>query len=209
MTILIADDHTIVRRGVTYMIRDRFPVAQVWEASDADELLSLLKERTFGLLMCDINMPGCNNLAIIDTVRQLSPETPILMFSAFREELYGWRCIKAGAKGYLQKDSPEEEMLRAIQMVYDGKVYISPALQKHLLEQDVTSRQHPLSGLSQRELDIAVMVAAGKRLKEIGATLDLHVSSVNTYKRRVFEKLKIDNVADLIALLESSNRSDS
>jgi len=201
MNILIADDHAIVRAGLIYVIKNHMAVSSIFEAGDLDGVEAVLMAQDVDLIICDINMPGFDTTAVITTIKALAPAIRILMFSAYNEDLYGWRYLKAGAHGYLHKERGEEEMVRAIQMVVTNRIYVSQDLQQHLLIDKTGNQTSPIDNLSARELDIARLLIKGKGLKEISALLDIHVSSVSTYKRRVFEKLMIDNVADLITIL--------
>ena len=205
MNILIADDHSIVRTGLIFIIKSQISNPNIYEASNVDHLENILRQHDVDLIICDINMPGFDHAEIITTIKTIAPAVRILMFSAYSEDIYGLRYLKAGAHGYLHKESTEEETIKAIRMVIANRTYFSSNLQQHLLADKEETPAHPLSSLSSRELDVAGLVGKGKTLKEISNLLNIHVSSVSTYKRRVFEKLGIDNVADLITIINKGN----
>lgn len=198
--ILIADDHTIVRYGAALIIKELLPGGQVTEAENFNQALKLLDSQSFDLLILDINIPGGNNLQMIDVIRLHQPRIKILIFSAYDEQLFALRYLQAGVDGYLVKHSPEDELKTAIRTVLNNEKYISPTVKQHLLN-GLTTRnnipQNPLHTLSNRELEVMQLLIKGSSVAEIGTVLSLQISTVSTYKARIFEKLEVANVIEL------------
>lgn len=198
--ILVADDHAIVRYGTTLIIKEMLPGVRVREAENFHQTLKLLDSQPFDLLVLDINIPGGNNLQMIDVIRLHQPRIKILIFSAYDEQLFALRYFQAGVDGYLVKHSPEEELKSAIRMVLNQEKYISPTVKQHLLN-GLVARQHtpgnPLQALSNRETEVMQLLVKGSGVAEISSALSLQVSTVSTYKSRIFEKLEVSNVIEL------------
>lgn len=198
--ILIADDHTIVRYGATLIIKEMFPGGQVSEAMSFTQALKILDSQPFDLLILDINIPGGNNLQMIDVLRLHQPKIKILIFSAYDEQLFALRYLQAGVDGYLVKHSPEDELKTAIRTVLNNEKYISPTVKQHLLNGLSTRSniaRNPLHALSNRELEVMQLLVKGSSVADIGTVLSLQISTVSTYKARIFEKLEVGNVIEL------------
>lgn len=196
--ILIADDHLVVQQGMRAIIRDFLPKALVSLAGTLDEALRLLKNEGPDLLILDINIPGGNSFQMIEQVRSVCPGARILLFSAYDERVYGLRYLKTGINGYLQKNSSEKETRYAIIKVLTEGRYISSQVQDLLLDNYPHPRMDRLSTLSNRELEIARLMINGERTSGIADKLELKLSTVSTYKNRIFEKLNVSNISELI-----------
>ncbi len=200
-TILVADDHSIVRLGVSQIISTLSIPSAVEEASTFDEVIACLETRPVDLLILDINIPGGNNLQMIDAVRLRQPGIRILMFSGYDEQLFAINYIQAGADGYLVKYSPEEEIRSAISTVIGGQKYMSAATKEQLINMLHSQRepsQNPLSILSGREIEVMYLLTKGIPVARIADMLNLQVTTVSTYKTRIFEKLQISNIVELL-----------
>lgn len=189
MKILIADDHSVVRQGVSLMLKDTFDEIEIEQADSFYETLNLVKDNKFDLLMLDINLPGGDNVSMIEDVRGLQDNLKILMFSAYEEDQYGLRYLQAGAEGYLNKLSSEEKILEAVRAVLDGGVYFGSSVNAAALK-DI----NPLDTLSAREMEIAGMLVKGEGNLEIANKLGIGMSTVSTYKSRIFEKMGVTNI---------------
>lgn len=199
--VLIADDHSIVRYGTSFVIKEMLPTGTIREAHNFDQALKLLEADRFDLMVLDINIPGGNNLQMIDVIRLRQPHVKILIFSGYDEQVYALRYLQAGADGYLVKQAPEAELKMAIQTLQNNDKYISPTVRQSLLNGLSTKKafsHNPLTSLSNREMEIMQQLVMGAAVAEIGATLGLQMSTVSTYKSRIFEKLKVTNVVDLV-----------
>jgi DNA-binding NarL/FixJ family response regulator len=192
MKILIADDHSVVRQGVSLMLKDAFDTIEIEQADSFYETLNMVKDTEFDLLLLDINLPGGDNASMIADVRGLQKDLKILMFSAYEEDQYALRYLQAGAQGYLNKLSSEEKILEAVHAVLDGGVYFGNSI-----DAIVAKDMNPLDSLSARELEIAGMLVKGEGNLEIANKLGIGMSTVSTYKSRIFEKLGVTNIVTM------------
>jgi two-component system invasion response regulator UvrY len=202
--ILLADDHAVVRHGISLIIKDFLPDAEIIHAHDFPFLLEQLKVHEAELVVCDVNMPGCDSFQIISAIRDIQPDIKILIFSAYPEDLYAGRYIQEGANGYLHKDADTETIKIAITTVLRKGRFISDQLLEKYLQGDNTINKdgNPLKNLSNREMEVAVLLTQGLGLLEMSNALNLHISTVSTYKTRVFEKLSISNIPELLVVFK-------
>lgn len=197
INIIIVDDHAVVRKGVIQMIADNLNFYQIDEASSGNELLEKVKTNKYDIVILDISMPGKDGLDTIKELRQISPDTPVLVFSMYPEDQYAIRLLKAGASGYLNKDCETSEFLKAIERVSKGLKYISPQLGEILIN-NLESGELPLhETLSDREFQVMCMLAKGKTPTIVANELGLSVNTVSTYRIRILEKLKLNNTTEL------------
>ncbi|WP_284653067.1 response regulator transcription factor [Flavobacterium terrisoli] len=205
-TFLIADDHSIVRQGVSLLIKELFFSAKIHQAGSFRETLKVLRETKIDLLVLDINFPDGNSLNIIADIKTIQPDIKILIFSAYDEDIYALRYLNAGASGYLNKGSNEEEMKHALKsMMVSGK-YITQNIKDKILDSYISKKPvNPLELLSNREVEVARLLIKGYGNMEIAEHLNIKKSTVSTFKNRIFEKLEIDNLADLIDFFQLYN----
>ena len=199
MLILLADDHAVVRRGLRDILASAFPRARFIEVGTGDEVLSASRNSQCHLLVLDVNMPGRTGVDVLREVKHLSPRTPVLMLSVQPEDQYAIRCLKAGASGYLNKDSAEEELVQAVRKVLSGGRYVSARLSEKLasdLQQPPMKDPHEL--LSDRELEVTRMIASGATLTDIAEALHVSVKTVSTYRSRTLLKMQMQSNADLV-----------
>jgi two-component system, NarL family, invasion response regulator UvrY len=200
-TILVADDHTIVRLGVMHIITTLTLPTEIHEADTFDQVITMLDKQPYDLLILDINIPGGNSLQMIDAVKLRQPRIKILIFSGYDEQLFAINYMQAGADGYLVKYSPEDEIRNAILTVLNHQKYMSAATREQMLNMLNTQRepvQNPLSALSGREIEVMNLLTKGIPVARIAEMLHLQVTTVSTYKTRVFEKLGISNIVELL-----------
>jgi DNA-binding NarL/FixJ family response regulator len=188
MKILIADDHSVIRQGVSLMLRDAFGAIDIEQADSLYETLNLLQENTFDLLLLDINLPGGDNAVMIEDIRNIRSDIKILMFSAYEEDQYALRYLQAGVQGYINKLSSEEKIIEGVNVVLEGGTYFGETIA------NTSKDANPLDTLSARELEIAGMLVKGEGNLEISNKLGIGMSTVSTYKSRIFEKLNVTNV---------------
>jgi two-component system, NarL family, invasion response regulator UvrY len=197
--ILIADDHTIVRKGIIQIILAHFPTAVIGEASSADELIKKSLQGNWDIVITDISMPGRSGVEALHQIKLSKPELPVLILSMYPEEQYAIRVLKAGASGYLNKEVAPAQLITAIQQILSGKKYITAtvadAMTSHLIKAE-TQLPHEL--LSNREFEVMKLLAAGKSTTEIADILMLGLSTVSTYKTRIFTKLNINSTSALM-----------
>jgi DNA-binding NarL/FixJ family response regulator len=194
--IIVADDHSYVRRGVIQILKDEFPFAQIDEASNGDELIQQVMKEEYQLVISDLEMPGKNGLESLERIKELKPEIPVLILSIYDEELYAARTFKAGASGYLNKNSAPEDLIKAIRKIATGKKFMSHET-AHKLEKLQTKKQS-MDTLSNRELLILKLMASGKTTSQISDQLELAATTVSTYRSRILEKLQLNSNAELI-----------
>jgi two-component system invasion response regulator UvrY len=196
--VIIADAHGIMRRGVTNIIKEKWVEVTVLQAETFEQALFHL-EMQADLLILDIDIPGGNGLSTLDLLRITKPKIKILIFSFYDEKIFAMRYIQAGANGYLNKNSHEQDLIKAIQTVMQGKRYISQELNDNLLDMLANNEQgkDPLRLLSKRELEVALHLAQGMRVLEISKKLNLQMGTVSTYKIRTFEKLGVKSIVEL------------
>ncbi|NJO24557.1 MAG: response regulator transcription factor [Bacteroidia bacterium] len=196
--ILIADDHAIVRKGLRQLILDEYPSAVISEVNDVESLVSQVLKAEWDVIICDISMPGRSGVEALQQVKQMKPEIPVLIMSMHSEDQYALRVMKAGASGYLSKDTVHEDLIRAIQTIRQGRKFITAAVAEKLanaFETDAKKKPHEL--LSDREFDVLKMLAGGKSVSEIAEQLLLSPTTVSTYRSRILEKMTMKTNADL------------
>lgn len=198
MKVIIADDHSIVRKGLRQILMEEYPFAQVAEAANAEELIKMTMTGTWDVVITDLSMPGRSGLDALRQIRDAHPKLPVLVLSMHPEDQYAIRVLKAGASGYLNKDTAQEELIQAMRRVLVGKKYISSKVAEQMadvLENNNNNLLH--ESLSDREFDVLKMLAAGKSVSEIAASLSLSSTTVSTYRARILEKMKMKSNADL------------
>lgn len=196
--ILIADDHAIVRRGLRLLLLEEYPSAEIGEAGDAETLVNKIIQQEWDVVVCDISMPGRSGLDALSQIKQISPKLPVLIMSMYPEDQYALRVLKAGAAGYLGKETIHDDIVKAIQTVQLGKKFITATIAEKLakaFEVDTTDQLH--EKLSDREFDVFKMLASGKAVSEIANQFALSVTTVSTYRSRVLEKMGMKSNADL------------
>jgi len=197
--VLIADDHPIVRRGLKQILGEEPDLAVLGEAESSDGVLRLLHQQECDVLVLDIDMPGRSGLGVLQDIREQRPHLPVLMMSVHPEEQFGVRAIKAGAAGYLNKESAPDSLVKAIRKVHAGGKYVSPALGEKLaaaLQTDADRPRH--EALSNREYEILCLLAAGRTATEIADDLDLSVKTISTYRTRILDKMRLRTNAELM-----------
>jgi two-component system invasion response regulator UvrY len=199
MVILLAVDHAVVRRGLMQILMDAFPTAAFLEAANAAEVLRLLSGSACDLLVLDVTMPDRSGVDVLRDVRRLSPRLPILVISVHPEDQYAVRALRAGASGFLNKDTAPEELVLAAKKVLTGGRYVSARLAEKLateLHLDAGKARHDL--LSDREFEVLRMIASGKMVSAIADELHLSVTTVSTYRARILEKMNMTTTAELM-----------
>ncbi|HZQ68202.1 MAG TPA: response regulator transcription factor [Terriglobales bacterium] len=199
MKILIADDHAVVRRGLRETLAEAYSRATFGEAKTAQETLESVARQNWDVVILDISMPGKSGLDILDDLHRLRPKLPILLLSMHPEGQFARRALKAGAAGYLTKESVPEELKEAVRRVQAGGRYVSAALAEKLafdLRKDADIPAHEL--LSDREFQVLRMLASGKTVKQIADQISLSVKTISTYRARILVKTGMKTTAELI-----------
>lgn len=196
--VLIADDHPVVRRGLCQIVAEQSDMSVAGEAADGGEVMHILYREVPDILLLDINMPGRSGLEVLREVRQHYPRLPVLVLSVHPEDQIAVRALRAGASGYLTKDSAPDQLVHAIRKVTSGGKFLTPAAAEALvgsLQQDAEKLPH--EALSDREYSVFLLLASGKRVSQIGAGLSLSVKTVSTYRTRILDKMNMKTNAEL------------
>jgi DNA-binding NarL/FixJ family response regulator len=196
--ILIADDHAIVRKGLKQILEEMPGKVLSDEARNGQEVLQKIWDDNYDMVLLDISMPGNSGLDILKQLKSEWPDLKILILSMHPEEQYAIRALKAGASGYLTKESTPHELVKAIRKISTGKKYVSASLAERIASHLEVMSEKPLHEiLSDREFEVMRKIASGKTVKEIAEELSLSVKTISTYRARILEKMKMKNNAQL------------
>jgi len=199
MRILVCDDHPIVRKGLREILEQEDAPVTVAEAASAQEALELARKKAWDTVVLDITMPGRSGLELLKDLKRERPNVPVLVLSVHPAEQYAIRVLRAGASGYLTKESAPEELLTAVRRIVRGGRYVSPSVGETLVaDLGRPAEDLPHHGLSDREFEIMRLLASGKRASEIGRELNLSVKTVSTYRARVLQKLNLRTTAEIM-----------
>lgn len=196
--ILVVDDHAIVRRGLIQILADHCDMSVIGEASDAAELFALARTQAWDIAILDVSMPGRGGLEVLKELKTEFPSRPVLILSVHPEDQYAVRAFRAGAAGYLTKDSAPVELVNAIRKAMQGGKYVTPSLAERLafnLAPDPDRLPH--EALSDREYQVLCSIASGKTVTEIAEEMSLSVKTISTYRTRLLEKMSLKNNAEL------------
>lgn len=197
--VVIADDHAIVRQGLKQILADIPDMEVFGEACSGDEVLKFIRTDDWNVLLLDIAMPGKNVLELIKLSKQQLPHLPILILSMYPEEQYALRMLRAGADGYLNKESAPEQLVEAIRKIANGGKYISPAMTEKLINELNPNQETTLhSKLTDREYQVFCSICAGKSLTEIARNMSLSIKTISTFKTRIMTKMNMSTNAELI-----------
>ncbi len=204
--ILIADDHEIFRKGVKQLLSEMPDKFIVDEASNGQEVIEKVWKKKYDVVLLDISMPGKNGIDILKDIKSYNPDIQVLILSMYPEEQFAMRALKAKADGYLTKAAKPDELAQAIQKVVTGKKYISSSLADRIAY--YVGMDHPRAlheSLSDREYEVMCMTAAGESVKHIAMKLSLSDKTISTYRTRILNKMKMNNVAQLIQYTIQNN----
>jgi len=197
--ILVADDHSVVRQGIKQIVADDPGMEVVAEAATGQEAVDLVLATPFDVVILDIAMPGKSGLDVLRELKAANPNLKVLVLSMYPEEQYAIRSLRDGASAYLTKGSPPEELIQAIKTVAAGKRYITPSIADRLASYiEESSERPPHETLSDREMQVLVLIGSGKLVTEIANELKLSVKTVSTYRSRILMKMGMESNAQLI-----------
>jgi two-component system invasion response regulator UvrY len=197
--VLIADDHAILRRGLQEILVRELEGAVCGEAKDATEILARIQEAGWDIVILDVSMPGRSGLDVLRDLKAARPKLPVLVLSMHPEDQYGKRMLRAGAAGYMNKESAPEELVKAVRKVLAGGRYVSAALAEKLAFDMSDDTGRPLHEvLSHREFEILRMIGAGRAVSQIAEELHLGVTTVSTYRARILVKMQMTTTAELM-----------
>jgi DNA-binding NarL/FixJ family response regulator len=204
--ILIADDHNVVRQGLTLILENKQGMIVVASCANGTDALNWLRKNECDVALIDIAMPDLNGIDLLNHLKKEKPRLPVLILSAYPEDQYAVRLIKAGAAGYINKVCAPDEIVAAVQSVLAGKRYISPAVVEMLANEiSIPEGRLPHEALSNREHQIFMLLASAKTYAEIAEILKLSVKTVSTYRNRILEKMQLQNNAELMLYAVSNN----
>lgn len=193
--IILADDHSFIRLGLIQILKDEYPGAEIKEVDNGETLVKEVMKAEWDLVISDLDMNGRSGLDALEQIKAVKPELPVLILSIYPEELYAVRALKAGASGYLNKNSAPEELITAIQRISLGKKYITAEVAEKLVDVKYKNKPHEL--LSNREFEVFKLLASGKTLTQIADSLSLAVSTVSTHRSNIMDKLSLSTNAEL------------
>ena len=202
--ILIADDHAVIRTGMKYLLARHFNDVETGEADACSSLMTVLTNGGFTHLILDMQLGDCNSMDLIPRIKEQNPELQILVYTMSPEAIYGKRLLQMGVLGFISKQEEEETLIKALNLFLHGQAYVSDELKQSLEQEHGRSMpsSNPFEELSEREMMVLRYLLQGMRVKEISNRLDLKMSTVATYKVRVFEKLGVNNLADMQRLAD-------
>lgn len=202
MRFLIADDHSIVRMGLRLMLEAKYAQVQIDEAENGDIIVNKIKEHKYDLLILDFQMPNTDTFDIIGYLLAKDEHFKILIYSMASEKLYAGKLLKAGVKGFLSKETGNAELLEAVEIVLNGDIYASETVRINNLTDtaDSAAANNPFANLSDKEIGVLNYLIQGKNTKEISTLSNLQMSTISTHKFRIFRKLNVTNMVELIAL---------
>ena len=193
--IILADDHSIIRVGLVQILKDEYPSIEIKEVSNGEMLIKEIMLNEYDLVISDLDMPGRSGLEALEQIKLIRPELPVLILSIYPEEIYAVRVLKAGASGYLNKNSAPNELISAITRISLGKKYITQEVAEKLI--DLKDEKNPHELLSNREFEIFKLLALGKTIPQIAEMLSLAMSTISTHRSRIMEKLHLNTNAEL------------
>lgn len=198
LKIFIADDHFLIREGLKKLLQYESDLKIVGESDNPDDTIKYITENEVDILILDINLPGKSGLDILKQLKMFKPDLHVLMLSMYPEEQFAERTLKAGASGYLTKETATDDLIKAIRKVAKGGKYISPQLAEKLIFKKDTEYDLPYESLSDREFQVLKLMARGKSQIDIAGELNLSTSTINTYRSRILQKLGLKTNAELI-----------
>jgi DNA-binding NarL/FixJ family response regulator len=199
INVIIADDHPIVRAGLKQIISEASGITVADEAANGAELLFFVRSRPYDVVLLDLTMPGMDGLDVLKQLKIDKPHLPVIILTIHPEAQYALRILKAGASGYLTKESAADELIHAIRKVHRSGKYISASLAEKIafaLDEDLAKQPHET--LSDREYQVLCLIGQGKTVSQIADALALSVKTVSTYRTRILEKMHMENNAELI-----------
>ncbi|HPS58352.1 MAG TPA: response regulator transcription factor [Spirochaetota bacterium] len=207
--IVIADDHDIVRAGLKQIISDEEDMEVAGESNSGEKLIELIKKNDYDIVLLDLKMSGMNGIEVMKHIKAIKPTIPVIVLSMHAEDQYAVRTIKAGASGYITKETAGDTLISAVRRVVSGGKYISPTLAETLADSVAGGGSDlPHEKLTDREFQVLCMIASGKTVSEIGSKLFLSVKTISTYRQRILEKMNMKNNSEITHYVIKNNILD-
>lgn len=198
-SIVLCDDHAIVREGIKQILKTNPNYNVIDDVHDGEALYKSLKKRVPRMLLLDVSLPGKSGLELLKHLNMQYPKMKVLVLSMYPEDQFGIRMLKAGADGYLHKDSPPKQLMKAIDSIIEGDTYVSDSFRNMIVNELRIAKNRPIhESLSDREYEVMLLIGSGKSMTEIANMLKLSIKTISTYKTRILQKLHIPNTALLI-----------
>lgn len=197
INIYIVDDHHLIREGFRKIIEKEHDISIVGEAGNARDFFNDFVEKNCDLVVLDLNLPDKNGLDVLKEIKAVKPDLPVLILSMYPEERYAIRTFKAGASGYISKEFADEKLIKAIREIMSGRKYVSKEFGQ-IMAGDLVHGDNLHDNLSDRELQIFLMIGAGKPVQDIAGKLSLSINTINTYRTRILEKMNLKSNAEII-----------
>ncbi len=200
--VLIVDDHDLIRAGIRHMLNDAEGIEVIGEADNGEQGIEMVKNSAPDVVLMDLQMPGIGGLEATRKILHFNPRTKVLIITACNDDIHPSRLLQLGAAGYITKESSMNEMIQAVRNVYAGQRYVvSPQIAQQIMEKKtVNIHQTPFDELSSRELQVTLMIVKGHKAPEISEKLNLSAKTINTYRYRIFKKLKLKGDVELVHL---------
>jgi DNA-binding NarL/FixJ family response regulator len=204
VSFLLADDHSLIRQGIVFLLEEMAFESEVFHASSLPKIMETLEKYPIDILIMDAHFPDGNSITILEDIKIISPETKILIFTGIDEATQSLKYLNAGANGFISKLSEEDDVKKAIIKIYEEGEYISPLTRNLMMDSFRNPRLiNPLYRLTEREMEIADMYAQGLGNLEIANRLQIKQNTVSTIKKRIFEKLNVDNILELVEMIKN------
>jgi len=201
--ILIADDHFIVRTGLTFLLKEEFMHVEIDECRDGDSVWKKIQANEYDLAILDISMPSTDSFSLLKNIFTLKPDQKILILTMSSEDVYAKKYLHLGVKGFINKEADPSEIRRAIVSTLNNRRYLSSRMQEVLTQEVLEGKtQNPFETLSIRELEIMNHLVEGKNVSEIAGILSVHISTISTHKAKLMQKLGVSNVVDLSKIVQ-------
>ncbi|MCH9643712.1 MAG: response regulator [Gammaproteobacteria bacterium] len=195
---LIVEDHNLVRKAITQLFKDDKSVKIVGQAADGNEAIEFVRNNKLDIVLLDFNLPGINGLEVAEKLKRIQSNTKIMILTAGMHNAFIYRLLNAGVRGYLTKDMSKDEMVEAIKTVYKGKTYISPQIASQIILNKIHQKDSPISSLTNRELQIILLIAQNMNIETIADILHISPKTVCSYRYKIYEKLGVHNDVELI-----------
>ncbi|MBY6185809.1 UvrY/SirA/GacA family response regulator transcription factor [Marinobacter hydrocarbonoclasticus] len=200
INVLLVDDHALVRTGISRILEDERGIKVVGEVEDGEQAVAWCRKSECDVVLMDMSMPGIGGLEATRKILRYNPDARIIILTVYTEEPIPSKVMAAGAAGFLTKNAPPADMVQAIRVVASGQRYIAPEIAQQMALKQFNPEKNPFDDLSERELQITMMVTSGQKVSEISEQLNLSPKTVNSYRYRLFEKLKISGDVELTRL---------